>query len=82
MKDKIKNLSNEITEINHKKLAKEKELVDAVEKFLKTECYESYKNNNLKEAFKQAKSDKVIRLEILNIIDDFLFEDNNQKNMF
>jgi len=79
MMDKIKSYNNEI---NNRKLSKEKELVDAVKNFLKTECYELYEKNNLKEAFKQAESDETVRLEILNIIDGFLFEDRNQRNMF
>ena len=82
MKGKIKNLNNENKKINCKKIYKDIELMHAVESYLKTECYESYEKNNLKKAFEIAKHDDSIRLEIINIIDEFLFEDNNQKNMF
>ncbi|MZK51888.1 hypothetical protein GT715_09235 [Clostridium beijerinckii] len=53
---------------------KEKELINAVEAYLKIYCYESYLRNNLEDAFKKAREDDVYRLEMLEIIDRFIFE--------
>ena len=51
MDGKIKNLNKELKKISYKKNRKEVELMHAIERYLKTECYESYEKNNLKEAF-------------------------------
>lgn len=84
MKGKIKNLNDQIKEINYNGMCTEAELMNAVESYLKTECYESYEKNNLKEAFERAKHDDLVKLGIMNIIDEFLFEDNdnNEKICF
>jgi hypothetical protein len=51
---------------------KEKELVNAVETYLKLECYESYKNNNLEEVFKKAIYDEEIKSKVLYSISRFI----------
>lgn len=82
MQGKIKNLNDKIKEMNYKEMCKELDLMNAVESYLKTECYESYEKNNLKEAFERAKQDNSVRVEIMNIIDEFLFDDNSEKICF
>lgn len=53
---------------------KEKQLINAVEAYLKLECYESYLKNNLEEAFKKSREDDNYRLGVLEIIERFIFE--------
>lgn len=55
-------------------IEKEKEIINAVEAYVKLECYEAYQNNNLEKIFKKAKEDEDTRLNILEIIDKFIFE--------
>ncbi|WP_297430348.1 hypothetical protein [Clostridium sp.] len=53
-------------------LHKEKELVNAVEMYLKLECYESYKNNNLERVFEKARNDEEIKSKVLHSINKFI----------
>lgn len=53
---------------------KEKQLINAVEAYLKIYCYESYLKNNLEKAFKKAREDDYYRLGVLEIIERFIFE--------
>ncbi|NOW85509.1 hypothetical protein B0H39_003390 [Clostridium beijerinckii] len=53
---------------------KEKQLVNAVEAYLKLECYESYLKNNLEKAFEKAREDDDYRSGMLEIIERFIFE--------
>jgi len=55
-------------------IEKEKEIINAVEAYVKLECYEAYQNNNLEKIFKKAKEDEDTRLDILEIMDKFIFE--------
>ena len=55
-------------------IEKEKEIINAVEAYVKLECYEAYQNNNLEKIFKKAKEDEDTRLDILEILDKFIFE--------
>jgi len=63
-----------ILRITSDMIEKEKEIVNAVEAYVKLECYEEYKNNNLEKIFKKANEDEDTRLDILDIIDKFIFE--------
>lgn len=54
-------------------ICKEKELVNAVETFLKAECYEVYINNNLREVFEKARNDEDIKSKVLDSFSNFLY---------
>lgn len=55
-------------------IVKEKQLINAVEAYLKIYCYESYLKNNLEKAFNKSREDDCYRSEMLEIIDRFIFE--------
>lgn len=63
-----------ILRINGDIIDKEKQLINAVQAYLKLEYCESYQKNNLEEAFIRAKTDENTRAEIIEIIDRFIFE--------
>lgn len=63
-----------ILRISRDIMDKEKQLINAVEAYLKIYCYESYLKNKLEEAFKKAREDDCYRSEMLEIIDRFIFE--------
>lgn len=62
-----------ILRIDSEVWSKEKELINAVEAYLKLECYESYQRNKLEEVFKKTREDEETRLKILKIIAKFIF---------
>ena len=53
---------------------KENQLIDALEAYLKEECYESYIENNLKNTLIKARENDLYRSEMINIIKQFIFE--------
>ncbi len=71
-------ISDSISKVNTLRISddiiyKEKQFINAVQAYLKLEYCESYKKNNLEEAFLRAKTDKNTRAEIIEIIDRFIF---------
>lgn len=52
---------------------KERQLINAVEVYLKLECYESYIKNDLERAFEKAREDDEYRAGMIEIIDKFIF---------
>ncbi|MDR3593566.1 hypothetical protein [Clostridium sp.] len=64
----------DIIRISGEIYVKEKQLLNAVEAYLKLECYESYLKNNLEKSFAKAREDDDYRLGMLEIIERFIFE--------
>lgn len=55
-------------------MLEEKQIINAVEEYLKLTCHEFYKNKNLGDVFKKARDDDKLKLEMLKIINKFIFE--------
>ncbi len=54
-------------------IEKQLQLINAVEAYLKLECFESYVEDNLETVFKKAREDDDCRYQVLNFIEKFIF---------
>lgn len=53
---------------------KENQLIDALEVYLKVECYDSYIDNNIKNILEKARENDLYRSGVINIIKQFISE--------
>ena len=65
-------VKSDILRLGNDIICKEKELINAIETYLKLECHELYKKNNLEEIFKKARCDENIKLKVFNTISNFI----------
>lgn len=63
-----------IFQIRRDMIDKQELLVNAVEAYLKLECYESYKKNKLEKVFRKAREDEDSMIDLLILIEKFICE--------